>query len=132
MFEKILKALNRDTKPSRMEEISEIKKIVLGETPESTNKLSHDIIKQINRFIEEEKTKYAFLQEEKHHREIEDAIAGQLLKDEAIKTKSIEDVKKTYNDILERAIKEVEKSSSDSAYNVLIVLGAIKKEFEAV
>lgn len=112
MFENILDKKKPD--------LSELKKIVIGEKELNISELLKKVENEIKLFIEAEK----FLLLERQRIETE--------QENLIKINELKNQKKKYMGIIEKAILEIQKSSSDDAYKVLLVLGKIKEEFEAV
>jgi len=134
MLEKIGIMLNSEVggKKPDMKEIQEVKKIITGEIPQETKGFSEGILRTINNYIESEKTRFAFLQAEKHEKEIEEARALQIMDDDNIRARDLEDMRKSFMKILERNIEEASKISSEDSTKILQFLGRIKQDMERI
>lgn len=124
MFEDIL---NKDIGLKRKDDLKKIKEQVLGsiEPSDDIKSFANTIASLICDFVEKEKNKII-------SKEVEDAKTNQLESDIMIRDEEIKILKNNYKKVLDKAIDEVTKSSSDDAYKVLMVLGRIKTEFEAI
>jgi hypothetical protein len=124
LFENIL---NADVGLKRKEDLKQIKQQVLGkaEPSDDVKSFSNTIASLVCDFVEKENLKAI-------GNEIDKAKQTQLESDIMIRDEMMKNLRSNYTKILDKAIDEVTKSSSDDAYKVLMVLGRIKTEFESI